>query len=105
LDKKGDKTMKERTIITTVEITNVYKDTLSYAPLSTRNKEERKKYLGDKVKIALDADDVVVTNMQEFVGVREMKKKNLDWVFYGILITILVLAWVIVDCGSKWGIF
>jgi len=84
--------MKERTVITTVEITNVYKDTLSYAPLSTRNKEERKKYLGDKIKIALDADDVVVTNMQEFVGVREMKKKNNDWVLYASCAMLIIIT-------------
>ena len=55
--------MSERTIITTVEVTKIYKDLPECYELN-------KKVWGDGtkeiVKDALDADDVVVTKVQEF---------------------------------------
>lgn len=59
--------MSERTIITTIEITKVYKDVPTYLLM---DKEERKQAYERLVKNLLDADDVVVTNMQDFVRVR-----------------------------------
>ena len=61
---KGEKTMSERTIITTMEVTKIYKD------VSEDFENDKTKYgnnMKDRVKKALDADDVVVTNVQEFV--------------------------------------
>ena len=56
--------MSERTIITTIEITDIYKNV-------PEDKELKKtKYVEDikqAVKDVIDADDVVVTNVQEFV--------------------------------------
>lgn len=53
----------EVTVITTVEITKVYKD----VPECFENdKKAYGKAMKDKVKSITDADDVVVTNVQEF---------------------------------------
>lgn len=52
--------MSERTVITTVEITKIYKDIPEEC---TAGIEIRKNVIKD----ALGADDVVVTNVQEFV--------------------------------------
>ena len=56
--------MSERTIITTIEVTEVLKDVPECFEL---DKEAVKADVSAKVKKALDADDVVVTNVQEFV--------------------------------------
>lgn len=56
--------MSERTIITTVEVTKVYKEKPSNLLM---DKEERKQTYERLVKNMLDADDVVVTDVQEFV--------------------------------------
>ena len=56
--------MSERTIITTIEITDIYKNVPEDKELKTI------KYVEDikqAVKDVIDADDVVVTNVQEFV--------------------------------------
>ncbi len=56
--------MSERTIITTIEITDIYKNVPEDKELKTT------KYVEDikqAVKDVVDADDVVVTNVQEFV--------------------------------------
>jgi hypothetical protein len=53
----------EKTIITTVEITEVYKDVPKCFAL---NKEAEANHIKQKVKEALNVDDVVVTNVQEF---------------------------------------
>lgn len=56
--------MSERTIITTIEITDIYKNVPEDKELKTT------KYVEDikqAVKDVIDADDVVVTNVQEFV--------------------------------------
>lgn len=56
--------MSERTIITTIEITDIYKNVPEDKELKTS------KYVEDikqAVKDVVDADDVVVTNVQEFV--------------------------------------
>ena len=62
--------MVERTVITTAEITKIYKSDI---PAGVR---VDKKALGNEqkeiIKKALKADDVVVTNVQEFV----MEKNN-----------------------------
>lgn len=56
--------MRELTIITTIEITDIYKNVPEDKELKTT------KYVEDikqAVKDVIDADDVVVTNVQEFV--------------------------------------
>ena len=56
--------MSEITIITTIEITDIYKNVPEDKELKTT------KYVEDikqAVKDVIDADDVVVTNVQEFV--------------------------------------
>jgi translation elongation factor EF-Ts len=56
--------MSERTVITTIEITDIYKNVPEDKELKTT------KYVEDikqAVKDVIDADDVVVTNVQEFV--------------------------------------
>lgn len=64
--------MSELTVITTVEITSVHRD----APKVLRmNKSEWTKVVAERIKDALDADDVVVTNIQEF----ETDFNNIDW--------------------------
>lgn len=57
--------MSEITIITTIEITDIYKNVPEDKELKTT------KYVEDikqAVKDVIDADDVVVTNVQEFIG-------------------------------------
>lgn len=57
--------MSERTIITTIEVTKIYKDVPEcFENDKTRYGNNMKK----RVEKALDADNVVVTNVQEFVG-------------------------------------
>lgn len=56
--------MSERTIITTIEITDIQKNVPEDFEL---NKEEWKKGTVELLKSALKCDDVVVTNVQEFV--------------------------------------
>lgn len=56
--------MSEITIITTMEVTKIYKD------VSEDFENDKTRYgnsIKDRVKKALDADDVVVTNVQEFI--------------------------------------
>lgn len=65
---KEETNMKETTIITTVEITEVIKD---MPECFTLDKEAEANHIKQKVKEALNADDVVVTNVQEF----EMEKE------------------------------
>lgn len=55
--------MKETTIITTVYITEVIKD---MPECFTLDKEAEANHIKKKVKEALNVDDVVVTNVQEF---------------------------------------
>ena len=56
--------MSEITIITTMEVTKIYKDVPECFELDKKEFADGQK---DIVKDALDADDVVVTNVQEFV--------------------------------------
>lgn len=55
--------MKETTIITTVEITEVIKNMPECFSL---DKEAEAKHIKQKVKEALNVDDIVVVNVQEF---------------------------------------
>ena len=55
--------MKETTIITTVELIEVIKD---MPECFTLDKEAEANHIKQKVKEALNVDDVVVTNVQEF---------------------------------------
>ena len=56
--------MSEITVITNLQITKIYKD----VPEEFENDKNRYgNNMKDRVKKALDADDVVVTNVQEFV--------------------------------------
>ena len=55
--------MSERTIITTMEVTHIIKDVPEGKVINKKTSAEREK---EAVKCALDADDVVVTNVQEF---------------------------------------
>ena len=55
--------MREKTIITTVEITEIIKDMPECFAL---DKEAQANHVKQKIKEALGADDVVVTNVQEF---------------------------------------
>ena len=59
--------MKETTIITTVEITEVIKD---MPECFTVDKKEIAEYVKRKIGDVISADDIVVTNVQEF----EMEK-------------------------------
>lgn len=56
--------MSEITIITTMEVTKIYKDVWETFELDKNKYADGQKAI---VKDALDADDVVVTNVQEFV--------------------------------------
>lgn len=57
--------MSEITIITTVEVTKVYKG----VPRDFQNDKTRYgNSMKNRIKKAEHADDVVVTNVQEFVG-------------------------------------
>lgn len=56
--------MSEITIITTIEITDIHKDV---SEDSKFNKEVWGKTTANMIKEKIDADDVVVTNVQEFV--------------------------------------
>ena len=56
--------MSEITIITTIEVTKIYKDVLEEFE---NDKARYGNNMKERVKKALDADDVVVTNVQEFV--------------------------------------
>jgi hypothetical protein len=56
--------MSEITIITTMEVTRIYKDIKEDFKV---NKKCWANGTKEVVKNALDADDVVVTNVQEFV--------------------------------------
>ena len=56
--------MTERTVITTIEVTKVHKDIPDDVKLDKEATIEDIKW---KVKKALEVDDVVVTNMQEFI--------------------------------------
>lgn len=67
--------MTERTVITTIEVTEVHKDIPDDAML---NKEERRMFIEYRVKQLLNADDVVVTNIQEFV--RNNMENNNGWI-------------------------
>lgn len=73
--------MTERTVIATIEVTKIHKDIADDAILE---KEEVIENIKEEVKKALDADDVVVTNMQEFVrkvAVDEIQKEyNNGWI-------------------------
>ncbi len=55
--------MREITVITTVEITKIYKEVPECFDLNKKAFADGQK---DIVKEALDADDVIVTNVQEF---------------------------------------
>lgn len=60
---KENKTMRELTIITTMEVTKIYKN----VPEDFENDNTRYgEGIKNKVKDRLDADDVVVTNVQVF---------------------------------------
>ena len=59
--------MSERTIITTIEVTQILKDV---PECFETDKEQIKKDTIVNVKAALGADDVVVTNVQDFVRER-----------------------------------
>lgn len=54
--------MSERTVITTIEITDVLSEDSKF------NKEVWGKTTANMIKEKIDADDVVVTNVQEFIG-------------------------------------
>lgn len=54
--------MKELTVIVTIEVTKVIKE-----PEGAVNKEKSAENIKVTLKDLLDADDVVVTNIQEFV--------------------------------------
>lgn len=56
--------MGERTIITTIELTEVIKDMPKEFEFDKKAQEEHVK---SKIKAALNVDDVVVTNVQEFI--------------------------------------
>ena len=56
--------MKDVTIITTVEVTEVFKGVPDCFEV---DKEAVKADIAAKVKEALDADDVVAINVQEFI--------------------------------------
>lgn len=56
--------VRERTVITTMEITMVYKDVAQSFGLVREEIANIQKQL---VKAELNADDVVITNVQEFV--------------------------------------
>ena len=56
--------MKETTIITTVEITEVIKET---PECFTLDKSAMAEYVKGKIAEVISADDVVVANVQEFV--------------------------------------
>ena len=56
--------MSERTIITTLEVTKIYKHLPECFDL---DKKAWGNGMAEITKYALDADDVVVTNVQEFV--------------------------------------
>lgn len=56
--------MKETTIITTVEITEVLKD---MPDDYTVDKKALAKYVKQKIAEVISADDIVVANVQEFV--------------------------------------
>ena len=56
--------MSEITIITTMEVTRIYKDVPEDFKLDKKEHGYKQKMV---VKGVLDADDVVVTNVQEFV--------------------------------------
>ncbi len=56
--------MKETTIITTVEITEVIKET---PECFTLDKSAVAEYVKQKVSEVISADDVVVANVREFV--------------------------------------
>jgi hypothetical protein len=55
--------MSEITIITTMEVTKIYKDVSECFELDKNSYAEGQKLI---VENALDADDVIVTNVQEF---------------------------------------
>ena len=55
--------MKEITVITNLQITKIYKDVPECFDLNKKAFADGQK---DIVKEALDADDVIVTNVQEF---------------------------------------
>ena len=55
--------MSEKTIITTVEITEIIRN---MPECFTLDKEAEANHIKQKVKEVLNADDVVVTNVQEF---------------------------------------
>jgi hypothetical protein len=57
--------MSERTIITTLEVTKVYKHLPECFDL---DKKAWGNGMAEITKDALDSDDVVVTNVQEFEG-------------------------------------
>lgn len=57
--------MSERTVIVTVEVTKVYKNIPEEHTMDKKAGTDMYKRL---IKNVLDADDVVVTNVQEFVG-------------------------------------
>ena len=56
--------MSERTVITTMEVTKIYKDVPEDFKLDKKEHGYKQKMV---VKGVLGADDVVVTNVQEFV--------------------------------------
>lgn len=56
--------MSERTVIVTMEITKIYKNVGKHTSLSKKSTGKR---FAEKAKKMFDADDVVVTNVQEFV--------------------------------------
>lgn len=57
--------MSERTVITTMEVTHILRD---FPEENTIDKKASAESMKEAVKRVLDADDVVVTNVQEFVG-------------------------------------
>lgn len=57
--------MSERTVITTIEVTHIIKDMPEGKVINKKTSAESVK---EAVKSATGADDVVVTNVQEFIG-------------------------------------
>lgn len=57
--------MSERTVITTIQITDIHKGIHKDSEFDKKSWGEE---TGEMVKSALCADDVVVTNVQEFIG-------------------------------------
>ena len=61
---RENKTMGERVITTTIEVTKIYNDDI--APHLRVDKKAYADELKEKIRKALKADNVVVTNVQEF---------------------------------------